>query len=269
MSKITRRAVTIVKDWILSPDCGWSSQKRLVALAIADRMNRAGISWPGYDDIAIRAGVHRSTVVKVTKELCEGPQAIFNRAFAKGRGQKSYQYELTLGIVAPGDFSNYRSQRLSRAPSSRSQRPDKVPPGDLTKSPPATRISSEKQPTESGGASRAARHPLATPKLPPDLTPEQRRERTELFVRASEGLWEKKYGTSRLSDRDRKNLRDALKQRFQCEVEPALASWRLYLADDKDWYRGHPPEKWLFDLLKFIPPKTREQLDRFWFLRGQ
>ena len=37
---------------------------RLVLLALADRADTHGVSWPGLDDIARRARVHRATVCR-------------------------------------------------------------------------------------------------------------------------------------------------------------------------------------------------------------
>lgn len=75
----------VVARRVFVPACDLSPQARLVALAIAERMNPHGVAWPGYGDLARRTGLARSTVGKALAELCDGPAPVFART-RRGRG---------------------------------------------------------------------------------------------------------------------------------------------------------------------------------------
>lgn len=100
------RPVVIVKDYILTPGCKLSPSARLVALAVADRMNGAGESFPGYEDIARRTGVSQRHVGACLRELCCGERPLFSRRFDKGHGRKCYRYTL---MVSSGTGCRFNS----------------------------------------------------------------------------------------------------------------------------------------------------------------
>ena len=92
----------VVKKRVLSPDCPYTPNERLVALAIADRM------WTGpwmmsYQDIAKRTGLSPRTVQRCVKTLCDGPLPLFTRT--KG-GHRAYTFEL---VSAPTKFAAARA----------------------------------------------------------------------------------------------------------------------------------------------------------------
>ena len=81
-----------VKKRVLAASCTLSPSERLVALALADRMNQEGRCWPGYQDIATRTGYSVSTVGRCLETLCDGEQPlVLRRSRGGGRG---YIYEL-------------------------------------------------------------------------------------------------------------------------------------------------------------------------------
>lgn len=95
----------IVKKRLMNPDCKLPAAARMVALAIADRLNTGTVKgmwgrWPvSMKDIAERSGASVATVKRWTEILCNGPVPMFSRRFVKTRdGRHVYQYALVTNV---------------------------------------------------------------------------------------------------------------------------------------------------------------------------
>lgn len=60
------QAMTMVLDFAPQQ---WTSSKRIVALAVADRVNNENYTWCSYQDIQARTGLSRRQCVRIMNEL--------------------------------------------------------------------------------------------------------------------------------------------------------------------------------------------------------
>lgn len=116
---------------VLSPRCQLKSTERLVALALAARLNKRGECWPSVADIIARVGVGERTVQRALKTLIDSDMPIFARrwvldhktpvyflvrnptAFAEARGRKRIEFLLSNMVQKKG--SGLRGVEQKRA----------------------------------------------------------------------------------------------------------------------------------------------------------
>ena len=96
------QALTMVLDF--APHT-WNSSKRLVAMAVADRVNKENYTWCSYSDIERRTGLSRRQCVRIMNELvAEGIIAREKRERDNGSQASNmwiWLWTLRLGGVTP------------------------------------------------------------------------------------------------------------------------------------------------------------------------
>lgn len=75
---------------ILTADAPYHVSERLIVLAVVQRMNREGSSWPSLADIAKRTGLDRRTVSKWLSLHLNGPAPLLARHWVPGRRSPTY-----------------------------------------------------------------------------------------------------------------------------------------------------------------------------------
>lgn len=226
-----------VKDYILSADCPLKMNERLVALAVADRMGRSGVSWPGYADLTARTGIPRRTVVRCMEALCTGPNAIFTRRYVKGRGKKCYEYTLAL----PNSATAAQPQSAMVAPSS---------PSNSAKS--ETEKVPKRAPEKCHGGTRtlARNSPREFEEEPPRETRDGDPNTFSAFKDHAFETWRERF--EREPAWGKAEFVVLAKIHKRAGDENARQAWSNYLDDSDRFYDGHNPKKLLADLDRFI-----------------
>jgi len=93
----------LVANRVLAEDSKLSPSQRLVALAVAKRLNgRTGVWSMSYADIANRTGLSVSTVQRSLAVLCDGPAPLFaRRPSGEPVGtRRRYQFTVVINVAA-------------------------------------------------------------------------------------------------------------------------------------------------------------------------
>ena len=152
---------------------------RLVALAVAARLDEDWLGWMSIADICRRTGYSRSAVKTALNEVCDGPKPLFARVMStktKGRVHRPcYEFRL---VSDPEAFAASRdaARRLLHDPKDKppitTQSPDD--PKDRPCQPQVRGASGNPV----GGVSRPDTRSQDDPKDLPELLPEDKREQT-------------------------------------------------------------------------------------------
>ena len=93
---------------VIAKSCTLQPLDRLLALAIAEHVNREGEAWPSLRRLVEITGIKRSRVVEGLKTLTEGPDALFYKDWkrSKTKGRRSVTYVF---VDSPAAFATARA----------------------------------------------------------------------------------------------------------------------------------------------------------------